>query len=340
MFKIFNLSLILVIVTCNSARAQNLYSGEVLVPDQSVAERQQSVPAALIQVLQKHSGQRELPLHHALDVALLDAQRIMVSFHYQNRERTAPDGTQSKELWLVAHFLPQAVDQIVRDLELPRWRPQRRTITIWIVVDDGLGRRLMPVEYAYAWNAMTDVAKFRGLPVSWPELDKETLEQVDLQLLWGGYMDGLVALISNGEAAIVAARREGPTWNVRWNFTSGGETSSWRIRDRDLSFALVDGLHQLTDRVAARDAIAPSAQGNWQFELAVNGFLDADDYARCLAYLQGLSVIDEVNILEVKPGEIRFALDLNALPQYLENEIEKDGILVASQADNRYRLVP
>ena len=115
MFKTFNLSLILVLVVCSPARAQNLYSGEVLVSDQSVAERQQSVPAALIQVLQKHSGQRELPLHHALDVALLDAQRIMVSFHYQNRERTAPDGTQSKELWLVAHFLPQAVDQIVRD---------------------------------------------------------------------------------------------------------------------------------------------------------------------------------------------------------------------------------
>ena len=210
---------------------------------------------------------------------------------------------------------------------------------IWIVVDDGLGRRLMPVEYAYAWDAMTDVANFRGLPISWPELDKETVGQLDLQLLWGGYMDGLVALTGNDEAAIVAARRNGPSWNVRWIFASGGETSSWRIRDRDLSFALVDGLHQLTDLVAARDAIAPSAQGNWQFELAVSGFLGADDYARCLAYLQGLSVVDEVNILEVKPGEIRFALELNALPQYLENEIEKDGILVAGLADDLYQLV-
>ena len=106
-----------------------------------------------------------------------------------------------------------------------------------------------------------------------------------------------------------------------------------------MSFALVDGLHQLTNLIAARDAIAPSAQGNWQFELLVNGLLDADDYARCLAYLQGLSVVDEVNIVEVWPGEVRFVLELNALPQYLEKEIEKNGILVAGPADERYTLV-
>lgn len=340
MFKPVNLFLILVLVVCMPADAQNLYSGEILVPEQSASERRQAIPAALIQVLQKQSGQRELPLHPALDAALLNAQRIMVSFHYRNRKRTEPDGTQSNELWLVARFLPQAVDQIVRELELPRWRPERQPVTIWIVVDDGLGRRLMPVEYAYAWDAMTDVANFRGLAISWPELDEETTGQVDLQLLWGGYMDGLVALISNDEAVIVAARREGPSWNVRWIYTNGEETSSWRIRDQELSFALVDGLHQLTNLIAARDAIAPSAQGNWQFELFVNGLLDADDYARCLAYLQGLSVVDEVNIVEVRPGEVRFVLELNALPQYLEREIEKDAILVAGPADERYTLVP
>jgi hypothetical protein len=325
-------------LACPPAFALDLYSGEVTVADQGVEERLRSVPAALIQVFQKHSGQRELPLHPALDAALLSANRIMTSFYYREHERVSPDGSVKREWRLVANFLPESVDRIVRDLELPRWRAQRKPITIWIVVDDGLGRRLMPLEYDYAWSALTDVAGRRGLPVNWPELNEVQKEEVDLQLLWGGFTDDLVSRERNEDVVIVAARREGPIWNVRWNFAGGEETSAWRNRDMDLAFALVDGMHRLTDLVAARDSIASSGSGNWQSELLVEGFRDASDYARCLAYLESLGIVDEVNVEQVEPGAVHFALELNALPEYLEGEFGRDGVLIKGPGDKQYRL--
>ena len=261
-------------------------------------------------------------------------------FFYREHEILAPDGSVSREWHLVANFLPDAVDRIVQELGLPRWRADRRPVTVWIVVDDGRGRRLMPLEYDYAWNALKDIANLRGLPLEWPELNEEELQQVDLQLLWGGFTDELPGLDGgNRDVVIVAARREGPEWNVRWNFGSGEETAGWRVRDTDLSFALVDGLHSLTDVIATRDAITAAGQGNWLFEISISGFRGADDYARCLAYLEGLAVVDRVNIREAGRGHIRFSLELNAMPQYLTNEIERDDVLVAGPDGNSYSLL-
>lgn len=333
----FTIAVLFSLLLCASAQALELYSGEVAVADQGAAERQSAVQAALIQVLQKHSGLRDLPLGPALDAALLNANRMLVSFHYRSQERAQPDGSTRQELRLVARFLPQAVDQVVRDMGLPRWRHERRPVTLWVVVDEGFGRQLMPVEYQYAWDALADVARLRGLPLEWPELDEETLEAVDLQLLWGGFTDQV--LPQGGDSAgvvIVAARREGPVWNVRWNLGDREQTAGWRIRDQDLLFALVDGLHQLADFVAARDAIQPSGLGDWRFEMVVSGLRHSRAYAECLAYLESLSLVDGVDVLAVHGDAVTFRLDLNAMPEYLLAEFERDRRLATDAAGARF----
>lgn len=342
MLRISQICVLIAVILCTQAQAVDLYSGEVEVADQSAAERQSAVQGALLQVLQKHSGMRELPLQPALDRALRNASRMLLSFHYRSHERAQPDGAVDTELRLVASFLPQAVEEVVQELELPRWRKERRPVTLWVVVDDGTGRDLMPMEYAYAWDALSDVAKARGLPIQWPELDEAQRNAVDLQLLWGGFTDELQQpQDSSAGVVIVAARREGPVWNVRWNFGGAERTAGWRIRDRDLGFALVDGLHRLVDFVASRDAIAPSEQGDWRFDLRVAGLRDAADYARCLAYLEGLSVVDGLDVVEAGPGEVMFSLELNAMPTYLVSELERDRVLRPdAEVASRYVLTP
>ncbi|MBT8061472.1 MAG: DUF2066 domain-containing protein [Xanthomonadales bacterium] len=333
--------LLLVLFLPIKASALELYSGEVAVADRSDRERLAAVPAALLQVLQKHSGLRELPIHPALDEAMVNANRMLLSFHFVSRERGMPDGTVVPELRLVAEFSPAVVDQLVADMALPRWRHERHPLTIWIVVDDGLGRRLMPLEYQYAWDALIDVANLRGLPIRWPEIDPESDGLIDLQLLWGGFTDSLPGHDERlGGDVIVAARREGPLWNVRWNFGSDEETAGWRVRERDLTFALVDGLHQLTDIVAARDSIAAAGQGEWRIDMRISGVQGAEDYARCLAYLEGLGVVEEVTLIEASSGEVMFLLELNAMPQYLAAEMERDRVLTPGEGSHNYRLVP
>jgi hypothetical protein len=315
----------------------NLYSGEVLVPSQSEVDRNEALPDALIQVLQKLSGQREMPNSPALEEALDSADRLLLSYRYKNVDRTDPDGTVEEELRLVAQFMEPAVDKIVQQAGLPRWRQERPAIQTWVIIDDGLSRELKPVEFVYAWESMEDIAATRGLPIDWPELDEEELQLIDMRLVWGGFTDYLVERGAPEDGvAIVAARREGPQWALRWNLSIGEQHWSWRTSDQELRFALALGIHQMTDRVAAENTIAASDQGMWTVDISIGEVNSAVDYAGCLEYLQNLSVVTAVEILGAGPGRVYFRLQLNASSEYLSEAFNRGTELIPAKAGSEY----
>ena len=77
---------------------------------------------------------------------------------------------------------------------LPFWQPDRKPTEIWVVVDNGLRREVMPVELAYVRDALDETAFQRGFPLNWPQPDEEGMYPVDMQLLWGGYTEDLASL--------------------------------------------------------------------------------------------------------------------------------------------------
>lgn len=336
--KKFLLFILLIQLPLASATAeQGLYAGQVAVHSQSEADRAEAVPEALIQVLQKISGQRELPVSEALDAALANAANLLVSFEYKSVERSSPDGEVTEELHLVARFMQAETDALVRRLGLPRWQRERPPVQVWAVVDDGLGRELKPVEFTYAWESMEDVAAIRGLQLTWPGLDEEEIQLIDLGLVWGGFTGYLVERGAPPDGvAIVAARREGPLWTLRWNVANNEQHWAWRDSDPELRFGLARGVHRMVDEIASANAIAVSEQGEWAVSLTVGGLHDVQDYATCLAYLQGLSVVDKVGVSEARPGSVRFNLQLNAAVEYLEEALRNGAVLLPGSADSAY----
>ncbi len=326
--RIVFLILILILLPAGNAFSQpaGLYTGEVLVKSQHKLERNHALPLALEQVLKKLSGQGSFDDYPLVDPVLDSAASIVVSFHYRNVESILADNSVSDQLHLVARFAPAEVDQLLRKLQLPLWLAERQPVEIWVVVDDGMGRRIMPVEYAYAWQSMNEIAAARGQPVSWPQPDEEGVFPVDAQLLWGGYTEDITG--RDGAALIAAARREGTEWSVRLNLAYGGQNWAWRQHDVDLQHALSDSMQEAVNRIAEANTIAATDQGKWLHELTVTGIGGADDYRRCLNYLQNLSIVDRVSVTAASRGMVRFRLELNAMPIYL------DEVLVRKKCDD------
>jgi len=337
--RIILLTLLMILLPFVSSQAatDGLYTGVTTVSSQLESERKKALPSALLQVLQKLSGMREIDDQPMLDGALKRAASLMVSFHYRQAEKILADGSEVDELRLVVNFSEPDVDDIMKELQLPLWEPQRQAIEVWVLVDDGLDRRILPVEYAYAWNAMDEAAVERGLPLLWPEADEEGEFSVDEQLLWGGYTEDLAELGSSA-VMVAAARREGPEWNVRINLAYGAESWTWRNRDVDLQWVLADSIQQAADNIAQAHTIAAADQGRQVSELTIGGIGGAADYARCLAYLQNLTVVERVSVVFAQAGLIRFSLELNALPLYLENVLSTSNTLEFVEAENRYVL--
>jgi hypothetical protein len=316
----------------------DLYVGEAAVADQGGAERERALPLALENVLQKLSGLRQFDDFPLVYPALERAPDMLLSYHYSKAELTLADGSEVEELRLVAHFAESAVDEMARALQLPLWQPQRRPLTAWLIVDDGLDRRIMPVEFGYTHQSMEDVARRRGLPLQWPSPDAEGIYPVDEQILWGGYTEDLAASRDEG-VLIAAARREGPEWGLRINVGYLGQHWTWRLNDIDLQAALTEGMQQAIDQVAAVNTIAASDLGSWQQEVTVSGLGNAEDYRRCLNYLQNISVVEDVAVIAAQPGTVTFRLMLSALPRYFEESIDAGSVLERSAAEGRYVLV-
>lgn len=333
------LLLALLPVSGSQAASVDVYTGEAVVTGKEAGERRRALPLALENALQKLSGLRSFDDYPQVKPALADASSILLSFHYRVVESVLADGSQQDELRLVAKFSASRVDELARYLELPLWETERAATDVWVVVDDGLDRRILPVEYSYAWDAMSEAAAWRGLPVSWPQADEDGLYAVDEQLLWGGYTEDLGAGEDRG-VMIAAARREGLEWNVRGNLTYRGQTWTWRIEDINLQAALTENMQQAADWIAAANTIAATDLGNWVQELTVLGLNDAEDYSRCLSYLQGLSVVDHVAVVSARAGEVTLRLSLSALPLYLEEKLVEGQVIGFDEDERNYRLLP
>ncbi len=338
--RTFLLILLLVALPVADGRADtvDVYTGEAAVENKDAGERSRALPLSLSHVLQKISGLRSFEDYPLVKPALDQASAILVSFYYQNVEDVLADGTVEDQLRLVAKFSAVEVDEMVRNLGLPLWPSERVPVDVWVVVDDGLGRRIMPVEFAYAWQSMAEAAKWRGLPVNWPSPDAEGNYPVDAQLLWGGYTEDLVA-DSGGGAIIIAARREGMEWGVRSNMTYGSQSWTWRVQDVDLQLAMTESLQQAVDQVAAANTIAASDLGTWMHQLTVSGLRNADDYVRCLSYLQEIGVVTDVTVISATPGHVTFDLQLSALPRYLEETLLGGRVLGYDENERQYFLV-
>ena len=337
MKKLLLIIAILYLSVFEAAASLKLYSGEVLVNSQSEFDRKEAIPEALIQVLQKLSGQRELPSSPALDEALNNAERLLLSYRYINVDRANPEGTTVQESRLIAQFMQPEIDRVIQQAGLPRWQQERPEVQLWVVIDDGLNRELKPVEFSYSWESIEDIAAVRGLPVGWPELDEEEAQLVDMRLVWGGFTDYLIERGAPADGvAIIAARRDGPEWTLRWNLASDGQNWSWHSNDQELMFALAEGIHEMTDRIAALNTISASEQGVSSVDVTIAELNGARDYLACLEYLQNLSVVTAVDILAASPGRVQFHLQLNASSEHLADAFNRGTVLLPANAGSEY----
>jgi hypothetical protein len=321
------------------AANDDLYQGRANVADQSAGEQGKATQAALLQVLGKLSGLGSFSAYPDVTGALSGASRMVLAFYYENHPVLQPDGSSIDQLQLVANFSPKAVDDLRSQLQLPRWKPERAPLRVWPIVDDGVDRIIMPIELEYAWASVADLAVSRGLSLRWPEPDENGAYAADVQLLWGGYSDEADAA-GLEDTLVIAALHDGPEWNVRMSLDYEGLRWSERLRGMDLQALLQQGMSQAIDQIVGASSIAAADSGEWAVGLVVSQIGNADEYARCVSYLQGLSVVESLRVKSAEAGRVHFLLTLNAAPSYLQQFIASGKTLAPGAVEGEYQLQP
>jgi hypothetical protein len=192
----------------------------------------------------------------------------------------------------------EAIEDVLRQAGVAIWENDRPLTLIWIAVDWGQGEREIVAaddperrpgdarsidRNRLLRERVTEIATYRGIPVLFPLLDIEDLENISFSDIWGGF-DDLLLLASaryQAETVLVGRIRAGLNWS--------GETE--------------EIIHLLADTLAARFKV-DSRSPLESIRLIISGVTSVNAFGKVQRYMENLRGIDQIMIESVAGDRI------------------------------------
>ena len=175
--------LLLVAVPSWAGKTLNIYKATALVKNQSEGERNRAARATLGEVLVRVSGRPDAASHPLAQEAIANAQQYLFGFSYGAGGHFITEGEQRlPAMELQLDYAPQAIEQLLREAQLPLWPAQRPQVLVWLVVktEAGYGFDTSPESLA----ALQSRAAYRGLPLVMPKLDMDDQLLLSAEDVW------------------------------------------------------------------------------------------------------------------------------------------------------------
>ena len=316
----------------------SLYSVQVPLDPEDLGSRDFAYQTALTEVLVRVTG----------TTAVTESEQIAELFpnpaRYVLEYRTGADNT------LVVSLDGPAIENVLRQAGASIWGSERPLTLIWIAVDWGLGEReivaaddpeRMPGDARsidrnrLLRERVTEVARRRGIPVLFPLLDIEDLENVSFSDIWGGFDDLLLLASERYQAETVLVgriRTESLNMN-RWTWYLGDERVHWTGSTEEV-------VNLLADTLAARFVI-DSRSPLETIRLTISGVDSVNAFGQVQRYMENLRGIDEIKIDTVAGDRIIYEIKIQGGMERLQRALELSTMLEQIERfDEDVEIVP
>jgi hypothetical protein len=293
--------------------ARGPYQAEVSVTSQAEAQRRGGFARAMVEVLQKLTGDRGVAARPGLARELREAADYVDGYDYRQDEGVSPlTGAPTYGTTLVVRFDKDKLDNLVAVLGLPVWAQPRPKPVLWLAIDDGSGPRLVGLPKSGAARSVLDRAQDRGFRLGLPS--GTAAEQAAVGAIWRGdtsVITRLSARYSPPMQLIGKLRRGGEGWTADWIFVDHGRVlSRWTSTDRDARRAMAAGADGAADALVARYAKAPVLGPPGEYRVLFTGIQGSADYMRLAGYLEGLPVVRGITPVRATPEALEMRLEL------------------------------
>jgi hypothetical protein len=245
--------------------------------------------------------------------------------------RQGPDET------LTVSFDGAAIETVLRNAGQTVWGADRPLTLVWLAVDWGRGEReivgtddpdrINDASRSIDRNRLLrervqETASRRGIPVAFPLLDTEDLQNVSFADIWGGFDEALLQASRRYQAnsILVGRVRANAIQRNRWSFYFGGIQQEWSGEPEN-------AVHLLADALAAEFAFSGSAPVE-TVSLKIAGIDSVRAYGTVQRYLANLSLIENFAVHAVKGDEIRYEVSLRGGAKRLRRALEISDILM------------
>lgn len=318
-----------IVVLCLSAAAaaiemDNLYSVSVPLDPADPGARNSAYQTALTEVLVRVTG----------TTAIVESEQIAELFpnpaRFVLQYRPGPDNT------LVVSLDGPAIENVLRSAGASIWGSERPLTMIWIAVDWGQGEREIVAaddpermsgdarsidRNRLLRERVTEIAKRRGIPVLFPLLDIEDLENISFSDIWGGFDELLLFASERYEAETVLVgriRTESPNMN-RWTWYLGNERINWTGGPEEV-------VNLLADSLAARFKV-DSRSPLETIRLTISGINSVNAFGRVQRHMENLRGIEAIRIDTVAGDRIVYEVKIQGGMERLQRALEVSRML-------------
>ncbi len=324
-------------------KVAGLYQSTVQVKNESAIARQSGIKQALINVLIKLTGERNINKDQNVLSLIERPDRYVQQFRYSQRidEKT---NDEINELWV--QFDEKALNDAIRSYGLSLWGKERPSILVWLANEEQSTRRMVSFEQRPEYISLLDNrASARGISLLFPLLDLEDSAQLSISDIWGGFKEPVLNASQRYQSDIVLTAKLIqllPTlWEASWIAYADDKILDWTSRGELADIVLEEGIDELADRLAQQYTNTGSTRTEL-IELKVVDINSLDNYARALSYLESLQSVSTVNVKKVSENNVLFELISHGGHNVIDQAIVLGKTLeyVDTTEELTYRLLP
>ena len=316
---------------------RDLYAADVPVADQSSSELARAAAEGLAQVLVKVSGSVEVLSLSPVEQALGNARSRVRQYSYSRIEPLSGPAGSATGLAARVEFDPVQVRELLAGASAPIWTATRPAVLVWLVIEDGYGRRFANPDMDQALLAgLVEGFHRRGVPVRWPLFDLADTAALDPDEAWRLPANLLLAAseryrtteILAGRIAVLTSGEIAGDWAY---FSGTGRQDRGVVRTSATEF-LETGVAMVAEDMASRFALVASGGASEGLAMVVSGITSYADYAAVLSWLESLEPIARAQVTAVAGDTLSLVLEADADVAQLAGIIELNPRLLPGSA--------
>lgn len=321
-----------------AAEVTGLYEGTITVNSRDdERERIRAFSTAMQEMLIRLTGRDDVLAVPELRAALNAPQSYVETWVYQSVAAAEPG--QPEQLEIDISFYEAEVQRLLDTARVPIWPASRPETLLWVVIQDTEGQRYLAdantEQGALILEQLQAAAKRRAMPLLNPLLDFDDRRALRPDQVWNFDQAAILGASSRYKYESVLALRVllTPSGTVLGKSMHLFRQHVVEIEALD---STLDEFLQASIAMTARELagnyavlLSRNDTGSTVINMRVEGIAQLDDYAGLLKYLEGLAVVQSVQVTQVEPGSVQLQLSTSGQVRQLVDSMAIDRKLLA-----------
>ncbi|MFT7007896.1 MAG: hypothetical protein ACJAXJ_002435 [Colwellia sp.] len=331
-----------------AVEVKDLYQASVTINSRNNTDKAIALKEALAAVMVKVGGNKSVLENKMIKKSLNDYRLYLNQYRYQlktihSMKPVLENQTQTKQLFLLASFNEDKINQLFQQANLAIWGSLRPQVLLWLVNEDGLIRTIMSNSTNSNLPFMVnDFSDQRGLPIMMPLMDLTDANQITLSDIWGRfeqqvrkassrYLAEAIVIMRISNSSLLASTPQANVepdncgllctqttveeqsyildWSLlAWNLEGKQKRVSQQYQGSDQKELLKQGLAEITELIYQHYALSTTSNNDFTIEVANIDSLAT--YVDVFDFLTNLSAVKSVTLLNAEGASRRFNLQL------------------------------